>query len=139
MFHAHPTRTLLILLAILLAVVAFAYALRLRFPSSRQVEQTSSIQNAFPANAPAPRPEDYIAAQKGFQYLVSYTDQGFAPPTLSVKKGETVRFTNNSNNTLQLSLIGANPLTRGQYFEYTFTTSAAVSDSATNAIQVTVE
>ncbi len=125
--HAHPTRTLLILLAALLIIASIVFALRLSFPAPAQtVEQVPSTTiAAFPADAPAPKAVDYVAAQHGFQYLVSYTDKGFTPKTLSVKKGETVRFTNNSGSTLQLSLSGATPLAHGQYFEYTFASSGA--------------
>lgn len=37
-----------------------------------------------------------LEESKGFQALVSYTERGFEPHTLSVKRGETVRFINNS-------------------------------------------
>ena len=57
----------------------------------------------------APRPpinaDDTIQALEktsGFQALVSYTDQGFEPQMTTVKKGDTVRFTNNSSNSLHL-------------------------------------
>lgn len=49
--------------------------------------------------------EAILAASDGFQYLVSYTDGGFEPPTLSVKRGETVRFTNNSQSDLWVASI----------------------------------
>ncbi len=37
-----------------------------------------------------------IEASTGFQHLVSYTQRGFEPATLTVQKGETVRFANNN-------------------------------------------
>lgn len=37
-----------------------------------------------------------LAASKGFNHLVSYTEAGFEPQTITVRAGETVRFTNNS-------------------------------------------
>lgn len=138
--HTHPTRTLLILLAALLVVAAVAFALRWSFPAPAQVAEAPTYAG-FPPTAPAPTPQDYVTAQKGFQYLVSYGSNGFAPKTLSVNKGETVRFTNNSTAPLQLSLTGAPPLTHGAYFEYTFTTAGTftVTDGATHTIQVTVK
>jgi len=140
MFHAHPTRTLLITLAALLVLAAVAYALRLNFPAFPQ--SAAPAPAGFPADAPAPQPQDYIEAQQGFQYLVSYTDNGFAPAALSVKQGETVRFTNNTSEPLQLTLAGAQPpvLDRGEYFEYTFATSGSFdySDGTNNGI-VTVQ
>ena len=133
--HAHTTRTLLILLALIALVVGFVYAV---FFYGRGVPQsgsqaTVSDTSGFPQDAPAPTPQDYVSAQKGFQYLVSYTDNGFAPPALSVGENETVRFTNNSNNPLRLSLENAQvtSLNHGEYYEYTFANAGtfAYSDS----------
>ena len=116
----HPTRTLLILLAILIIAVGLAYALMSIFVAPAAAPQPTMA--TFPKDAPAPTTADHVTAQHGFQYLVSYTNTGFAPKTLSVKKGETVRFTNNSAGTLQLSLTGApqTSVAHAAYFEYTF-------------------
>lgn len=128
MFHAHPTRTLLILLAGLLAAAALTYLFGINYVSLQHPPPTPAV---FPADAPTPRPQDYVAAQKGFQYLVSYINSGFTPTTLVVNKGETVRFTNNTSAPLQLTLAGAQPpvLDRGEYFEYTFTGSGTFNYS----------
>src|SRR3989344_1164927 len=128
MFHEHPTRTLLILLAGLLAAAALTYLFGINYVS---LQQPTPIPAVFPADAPTPRPQDYVAAQKGFQYLVSYINSGFTPTTLVVNKGETVRFTNNTSAPLQLTLAGAQPpvLDRGEYFEYTFTGSGTFNYS----------
>ena len=94
MFHAHPTRTLLILLAILLAVAAATYVFGMNYVALSRTAAPAASDDS------APRPQDYASAQQGFQYLVSYTADGFVPNALSVKKGETVRFTNNSGGGL---------------------------------------
>ena len=47
-----------------------------------------------------------LAASHGFQALVSYTDRGFEPAKLTVKKGDTVRFTNNSGEDLWVASVG---------------------------------
>ena len=47
-----------------------------------------------------------LAKSNGFQFLISYTDRGFEPAELSVKKGETVRFTNNSSESLWVAARG---------------------------------
>ncbi|MCI0563075.1 MAG: hypothetical protein MN733_31745, partial [Nitrososphaera sp.] len=39
-----------------------------------------------------------LEASHGFQYFVAYTDTGFHPSTLSIHKGETIRWTNNSSH-----------------------------------------
>jgi plastocyanin len=44
----------------------------------------------------------------GFQHLVSYTDGGFEPAHLTMKRGEVVRFTNNSSNDLWIAADGSN-------------------------------
>lgn len=90
-----------------------------------------------------------LETSKGFQVLVSYTDRGFEPSTALVKKGETVRFTNNSSDDLWVSAIGATSgkiypsgggdecgqsafdscrtIGRGEFWEFTFDLSGAWS------------
>ena len=47
-----------------------------------------------------------LAASHGFQYLVSYTNKGFEPAELTLKKGEAVRFTNNSSHNVWIAADG---------------------------------
>lgn len=47
-----------------------------------------------------------LEESKGFHALVSYTERGFEPRTLSIKKGETVRFTNNSSRDVWVASSG---------------------------------
>ncbi len=49
-----------------------------------------------------------LEASKGFSLFVSYTDNGFEPAEASIKKGETVRFTNNSSQKLWVSAVQKN-------------------------------
>jgi plastocyanin len=142
--HIHSTHRYFLWLVLLVLLIGFIYAglalTNATAPRSTPITQSPSA--TFPASAPAPTPQDYVTAQKGFQYLVSYTDNGFAPKTLSVKKGETVRFTNNASSTLQLSLTGVSPqtLTRRQYFEYTFAiTGTATYSDGTRIGTVTIK
>src|SRR3989344_7991115 len=100
----HPTSRYFIWLAALILLVGFIYALWLFFPSSAEQPATPASVASFPADAPVPTPADYVTAQKGFQYLVSYSDDGFIPSVLTVKKGETHRFTNNSSVSAMLSV-----------------------------------
>ena len=132
--HAHPTRTLLILLTALLAVGVLTSVFGMNFIARQQPVVASDPAT----DVPALKSSDYVSAQKGFQYLISYTDQGFTPKTLLVKKGETVRFTNNSDAPLQLSLTGTSLLAHGEYLEYTFVQSATINDGTTGIMQVTV-
>lgn len=88
----------------------------------------------------SPQAAAALAKSNGFQYLISYTDNGFEPIALDVKKGETVRFTNNSQGGLWVAsqaLPGATVypgqsdcgasvldtcmvLKRGDFWEFTF-------------------
>jgi plastocyanin len=55
---------------------------------------------------PSPEIMAYLAKSTGFQYLVSFTERGFEPSTITIKKGETVRFINNSSEDLWVSATG---------------------------------
>lgn len=123
-----------------MSVVSFVAALFLvlnvvlpmRFSDSTEVVLRTDIPSGFPQNAPAPRDVDTPEVQKGFQHLVSFTDSGFVPAVLVVKKGETVRFTNNSAASLQILIEGEKslPLAHGQYWEHTFTQKNVIEYSA---------
>jgi|SRR3989344_829776 len=133
----HPTHRYFLWLGFLLVLVVAALVAGWLFP-----EFLRPSSSAFPANAPAPTETDYVAVQKGFQYLVSYTDQGFVPASLTVNKGETVRFTNAAASTFTLSLSGASDssLSHLQYFEYTFAkTGTYIYSDGTNSGTVTVQ
>ncbi len=125
--QAHPTHRYflwLALLVVILIILASVFRLSFLAPTSYAVPTPAADLSelvTFPEDAPPPTPQDYVTAQQGFQYLVSYTANGFAPATLTVQRGEIVRFTNNSNATLQLTLSGEHTLDHAEYFEYTFT------------------
>jgi len=139
---AHPTHRYLLWLGFLAAVVFVALIMGWSYVSFFTPQLASPTVAEFPQDAPAPTPQDYVQAQKGFQYLVSYTEQGFAPAALSVKQGETVRFTNNSDGLLRLLFENAQitSLNHGEYYEYTFANAGtfAYSDS-TSEMTVTVK
>lgn len=125
-----------------LVAVVFAYevtfrSLHVRPATSTDVESAPLLPTTFPTNIPAPAPTDYTDAQKGFQYLVSYTMAGFSPPSLSVNKGETVRFTNNAPTAVRIvaesgssypgssdcgtsALDSCKEIAHGEYWEFTF-------------------
>lgn len=97
----------------------------------------------IPPPQPPPTPADTVAAQQGqsFQLLVSYVNTGFEPQSVTIKAGETVRFTNNSTEELWVAaddsagalyphvqngcgssaLDSCGPLEPGQYWQFTFT------------------
>lgn len=101
-----PTRREILIGALAVAVLAISiYALS-------QIDKAPAADTTPAAEVVKPIPPytEEIAAQlatsKGFQLLVSYTDNGFEPATGTIKKGETVRFTNNSSGDLWLAASG---------------------------------
>lgn len=90
----------------------------------------------------APRPtfteetRQQVEASTGFQALVSYTDTGFEPSSVSVHAGDTVRFSNNSSHSLSLSVDGVTKTVASRRFyesrfttpgEFTYTSAAGES------------
>lgn len=65
---------------------------------------------------------------KTFTALVSFSGTNFEPKTARVKAGDTVRFFNNSDQPMALSLDGAPAsLPPGEYFEFTFAAAGTFS------------
>ena len=84
---------------------------------------------------------DVLKRSRGFQFLISYTDRGFEPNMVTIKRGESVRFTNNSDAPLWVAATGKSGtiypgtgdecgqsafdscmrLAPGEFWEYTFT------------------
>src|SRR3989338_5746878 len=90
--------------AVLVIFAASVYLLANARPSAPSPAGTPSPSVAeVPPLTPAM--EAVLAASNGFQYLVSYTDRGFEPPALTIKKGETIRFTNNSGGGLWVASV----------------------------------
>jgi plastocyanin len=103
--HAHLRAYLwLVAILVLVAVVAAVLNVTLFGAAPRQI---SAQESSSPVPPLTPAEQAQLAASHGFQYLVSYTDGGFEPSTLTIKKGETVRFTNNSDEDLWVAATGA--------------------------------
>jgi len=135
--------------ALVLIVATIAFFARAT-PEASLSATTTPADSTAPATAADPAAQTplgispeaaaALAKSRGFQYLVSYTDRGFEPSTLSVKKGETVRFTNNSEEELWVAGTGGGgalaypgqsdcgasaldtcvSLKRGDFWEFTF-------------------
>lgn len=73
-----------------------------------QTAETMSVDDGFTPGPPPPEVEAQLAASSGFQALVSYTDRGFEPLEVAIKKGETVRFVNNSSEDLWIASTSVN-------------------------------
>ena len=69
-------------------------------------DTTPSVLTNMESSAPPPMTAlmtEVLEKSTGFQHLVSYTDHGFEPPVLKIKKGEVIRFTNNSARDLWIA------------------------------------
>ena len=114
--------------AFALAVLA-AIAVLLSMSVPRSAPSPQSAPLGFPEYAPAPRTADAVSAQKGFNALVSFTDNGFEPSTITIEKGETIRFSNNASTDLKLTssdntfFVGAGSIASRNYVEITFSQS----------------
>ena len=93
------------------------------------------------ASPPSAEVKAYLAISSGFQYLVSFTDKGFEPIIVTMQKGETIRFVNNSQHNLWIAATGdsgsiypgtgkecgqsafdsCKTLNKGDFWEFTFT------------------
>ena len=103
-----------VVVALVIIVATIAFFPRAT-PEASLSATTAPADSAGPATVAAPAaqtplgisPEAVAALAKshGFQYLVSYTDRGFEPPALTIKKGETIRFTNNSGGGLWVASV----------------------------------
>lgn len=81
------------------AVLALS-AIILQMYGSRDAEPALTDQYIPPFTAEV---EQQLAESPGFQYLISYTNEGFAPNDVTIRSGERVRFTNNSAHELWVS------------------------------------
>ena len=70
------------------------------FATSSTPVETAKVEEVPPMTDAM---QQVLETSKGFQLLVSYTDDGFEPSTATVRVGDTVRFTNNSSGELWVS------------------------------------
>lgn len=104
-------RRQLILLAILLVLSCIAFLLSLAPTPVAMVPQApaeKSLAETIRAGK-APRPafstttKEKLERSKGPNALLSYTQMGFEPREVTIKQGESVRFTNNSNRDIWIA------------------------------------
>ena len=108
-YKLYMMRKPLTVLALLLLIVFAAYLFSGPAPNvEEQGEALGDLIRAGKAPMPAfsSTTEARLKASKGFQALVSYTDTGFEPTELTIKEGETIRFTNNSSDKLWVAASG---------------------------------
>ena len=137
----HHFRAYLILLVILLALAGLLSVVGFGSLSQSQPQQRTDIPQGFPQNAPAPTAQDTTSVQAPFQYVVSYTDGGFRPTSMTVNKGETIRFSNLTATAVQFAAGSAqsSPVASNGYWQYTFSQSGTTDVTAgSSSITVTV-
>ncbi|MCE9586282.1 hypothetical protein K8R04_03110 [Candidatus Uhrbacteria bacterium] len=131
----------LIVLVVLLALCALVYYVSPRAAAPVVDDAVLSAAPKGEASAPSPEVLAYLEHSSGFQYLVSYNGRSFAPAVLTIKKGETVRFINNSSKNMWVAATGSSgevypgsgkdcgqsafdmckTLKHGEFWEFTFT------------------
>ncbi len=92
---------------VLVISLGIIYAFSGKYSSAPQPQSDTTTPLSRETLPPfTPEVQAQLAASKGFAVLVSYTDAGFRPAQVSVKKGEAVRFTNNSSGELWIAAEG---------------------------------
>jgi plastocyanin len=98
---------LLVFLLAIIAIVAVISTNAIQYSSNQNTPATKpeTLGEKIRTGALPPPPFSTTTAQKlaqhhSFQALVSYTDQGFEPKDVTIKAGQTVRFTDNSSGKL---------------------------------------
>lgn len=111
-------------LGFLLLVLVALYVILMLFAPAVQAPENAFRERAERAPTPTPESARIAAAPQSFQYLVSFTPRGFEPRNLTVEKGGTVRFVNNTQNDLYFvadaSLISPQTIGPRSYIEVTF-------------------
>lgn len=98
---------LLVVIAVIVGLLGLSFYLAQKpsdIPGSETEDNTPIPQPAYTEAVQA-----QLAASNGFQALVSYTNGGFEPAKLSIDKGDTIRFTNNTHKDLWVA-AGGGPL-----------------------------
>lgn len=113
------TRVLGVLVVAFAALIAL-YLVSLLLPSSTMRLGERSERPMPVATEESAR---VAAAPQSFQHLVSVTARGFEPKTLIIRTGETVRFVNNTKESV--TLVGARPFSEAtlaphDFAEFTF-------------------
>lgn len=92
-------------LVFVVAVVLGVYFLVEQAPQVEVARETSPREEV-PQPEYTPAIAAALAKSVGFQHLVAYTGDAFEPNNLTIKKGETVRFVNNSFDPLWVASTG---------------------------------
>ena len=72
--------------------------------TTTKVVTPTAVKKTTTTGTTAPKVTSYTIAKDG-SYIVSYTDSGFKPLTLTISSGKSIKFVNNSNG--QMSIASA--------------------------------
>lgn len=136
---------IIVIIAILFAVwIGFFFgkksAVAPEAPLSGETEQAttpaaSTVTTKVPSTPTATKPTVIAPAMtKDGSYIVSYTSHGFTPQTLTVSKGKSVHFVNNSDKAMSITSTDMNSqiyselnqsatVGRGGSYDFTFLTA----------------
>lgn len=99
-------KTIIAIVIVAVVVLGGYFLLRGSYQPAPSVPQTSNQLTAPQASAPEPSNNAATSQSPANQTppvkenVVTYTDSGFSPNTLTIKKGETVTFKNQSSNSM---------------------------------------
>lgn len=93
----------LLSIAALIIVICGIYAIVMQKHVSPA--ETDKIQMGRPIAPPSAAVIKQLQESKGFQALVSFTDDGFEGATTTIKAGQSVRFTDNSSASVWIGEI----------------------------------
>lgn len=119
------------MLLVLLGLVS--YAANNRSAKNDAVQTQGEAVSDLPVPPPPPTTATMQAVldkSVGFSMLVSYTENGFEPSDTTIRRGESVRFTNNSQHPVWISAVAKNgviyPATAESCGQSAFDTCAAL-------------
>lgn len=99
---------MLVVLLCLLGAVSIFSKRHSSVPTQPKDASTAQKVPDLPVEPPPPTTATMQAVldkSTGFSVLISYTDRGFEGSDVTIKRGESVRFTNNSSHKLWISAV----------------------------------
>jgi plastocyanin len=97
-----PLTLLIVLIGII--VIGYLWFILVGAPATPSGE---TVGEKFVPGPPSSEVLAQLEKSRGFEVLISYTDNGFEPSEATIRQGESVRFTNNSSYELWVAAEGA--------------------------------
>lgn len=103
--NMHDLKQPLVLLGVLLCIVVIAMVWSMQNTQSPTERKVAAPD--FVPGPPSPEVQKMLSESRGFEVLISYTDNGFEPKNVTLRRGESIRFTNNSSRELWVAAVGS--------------------------------